>query len=262
MARKVWAHGNMAGWPVFARPGLSVEQLPPVHLVVVSHFHPDHWASVCARHVARLNPAVRFVGPGGAERRFRRAGVQGEDMVAGAVRRYGPVELTAVSCTHAQAAPQQVNFVLRWQGAGVYFGGDCTLSGHHHGCGREHDIDVALLPVGDARVCGCPQVMGPADALEAACRLGARYALPIHEGGLWPTLPPLYTSPGRARHFSRLCRRTPGAPQPVHLRRGEEAAFSVDDGTYLYGTRAVPGGRADRFGRLERLLRPWVGTPS
>ncbi len=246
-----WFLRNMAGWPVFKGPGLSVEQLPPVHLVAVSHFHPDHWAKVCARHVAKLNPDVWFLGPTGSERRFDRAGLRGEEMSAGAVRRFGDVEVTSVSCEHAQAAPKQVNFVFRWQGAGIYFGGDGKLGESHSRCSEDHDIDIALLPVGDARICGCPQVMGPKDAVEAGRRLKARYAVPIHEGGLWPTLPPLYTSRGRARHFTRLCDEDVDAPTPIHLRRGERASFTQDEALYLYGTEVVPGSRADRW----RVLR-------
>jgi L-ascorbate metabolism protein UlaG (beta-lactamase superfamily) len=248
-----WFIRNMAGWPVFARPGLKVEQLPPIHVVAVSHFHPDHWASACARHVARLNPDVQFVGPAGAERRFARAKVQGEDMPAGAVRRYGPVEITSVACDHAQSDAKQVNFVFRWNDAGVYFGGDAKLGDSFSRCGDEHSIDIALLPVGDARICGCKQVMGPEDALEAARRLKARYAVPIHEGGLWPSVPPLYTSRGRAARFERLCRHAIGGPRAVHIRRGEQASFTWEDALYLYGVKPVTGGLAQRFRLLDRL---------
>jgi L-ascorbate metabolism protein UlaG (beta-lactamase superfamily) len=246
-----WFIRNLAGWPVWKGPGLTVEQLPPVHLVAVSHFHPDHWAAVCARHVAKLNPTAWFVGPGGAERRFDRAGVNGEGMAAGAVRRFGDVEVTSVACAHAQRGPEQVNFVFRWRGSGVYFGGDSKLGPEFDACGHDHDVDVALLPVGDARICGCRQVMAPKDAVEAGRRLGARYAVPIHQGGLWPTLPPLYTSRGRARHFADLCAADVDAPVPVQLRRGGRATFTLDGALYLYGTEVVPGSRGDRW----RMLR-------
>lgn len=248
-----WFIRNMAGWPVWTAPGLKVEQLPAVHLVAVSHFHPDHWAAVCARHVARLNPQVEFVGPRGARRRFQKAGLTGHEMPAGTVRRFGPVDVSSVACDHAQRAPKQVNFVFESGGASIFFGGDGKLSDHQVRCGELHDIDVALLPVGDARICGCQQVMSPRDALLAGQRLGARYAIPIHEGGLWPTLPPLYTSSGRSRDFVKLARAAVGGPEPLHLQRGEEASFTWDDALYLYGTRPAPGGRADRWSILDRI---------
>jgi N-acyl-phosphatidylethanolamine-hydrolysing phospholipase D len=248
-----WFGRSLAGLPAFARPGLSIRQLPPVHLVAVSHFHPDHWAEDCARRIVAANPGVRFVGPGGAAERFERAGVEGEGMPAGAVRRFGPVDVTSVACEHAQAGPKQVNFVFRWSGAGVYFGGDCKLSPLLTRCGEDHDIDVALLPVGDARLCGCPQVMGPADAVEAGRRLGARYAVPIHEGGLWPTLPPIYTSRGRAADFVRRSQRAIDAPRAVHLRRGEEASFTLDEALYLHSVAPAPGGRAERLRFVRRF---------
>ncbi len=249
-----WFLRTVAGLPAFAAPGLSLKQLPPVDLVAVSHFHPDHWAAASASELARRNPGLRFVGPAGAEARFRRAGLQGEDMPAGSVRRFGPVDVTSVACEHAQAGPQQVNFVFRWQGRGVYFGGDSTLSEQTTRCGQEHDVDLALLPVGDARLCGCVQVMGPRDAVEAGRRLGARYSVPIHEGGLWPSLPPLYSSRGRASEFVQLSHRSRGAPQAIHLRRGERASFTVDESMYLYGKEIVRGGQADRFRWLDRLV--------
>lgn len=255
-----WFTRNAHGWPVWAMPGVDVDELGTVDLVVVSHFHPDHFAGPCARHVARNNPGVPFVGPGGAAARFARSRVTGEGFAAGESRAFGPVTLHAVACKHAEADPKQVNFVFEWSGGALYFGGDARLGPEFARCGEAFDVDVALLPVGGTRVCGCKLVMGPGDALQAAEALGARYAIPIHEGGLWPTLPPLYFNPGRARRFEQLARRS-GTVASVRLTRGQHAQFERLDGQ-LVATRVgwAPGAKRPLsqrvIGRMEPLLSP------
>ena len=67
-----------------------------------------------------------------------------------------------------------VGFLIWAEGKTVYFAGDTALTMDMELLGRRHDIDLALLPIGDNFT------MGPADAAEAARMLQAKRAVPMH----------------------------------------------------------------------------------
>ncbi len=186
--------------PCLRRPGLGVEALPPVDAVVVSHLHPDHWDAAA---VARLRPAPRVVlfPPGGLARAGRGAAGWRElapwnDVLVGEVRVF------AVPGPHTGPGPEEVNYVLDFPGFGrVFFGGDARYDAGvlHEVARRFAPFRVAMLPVSGTLVLGRRTVMGPREAEAAADLLRADFVVPIHEGGVWLSLPPLSLHPGRSR---------------------------------------------------------------
>ncbi len=258
-----WFNRNLAGWPALRRAGVPIDALPAVDLVAVSHFHPDHWSDHCARHLLRNNPAVPFVGPAGSSERFVRAGVAGSEMPAGAQRRIGELLVRSVECSHAQRGPRQVNYLFEYRGVSVYFGGDATWSGSFAAVGREHPVDIALLPVSGTRVCGCKVVMSPGDAVRAATALGARFSIPIHEGGEWLPLPPIVSTPGRATHFAKLSRQDEQAAPAVLVRRGHRATFEGQgEGLEVSALVRAPWAVESRRAVLARAVRRLRTAPA
>jgi L-ascorbate metabolism protein UlaG (beta-lactamase superfamily) len=109
----------------------------------------------------------------------------------------------------------------------VFFGGDARLDPDVLRRVKEGlaPIRVALLPVGGTRIFGRRTVMGPGDAERAADLLGAERVVPIHEGGIWLSVPPASLHRGRAHHLARAFDRRGEAGRVVVLREGESASF-------------------------------------
>ncbi|MBK7974070.1 MAG: MBL fold metallo-hydrolase [Deltaproteobacteria bacterium] len=220
--------------PVFAAPGVALEELPPIDLLLVSHLHADHFSLDAARAVRAANPRVVAVSCPGSGPTFARAGVPVTELAVGRTHELGPLAITAVRCRHTGPPPEEVNFVVRWEETTFFFGGDARLSDAFAEVGRTGRVDVAALPIGGTRIFGTRTTMDPADALTAARALGARFVIPIHEGMEWMPVPPASWHPGRTIDFERLCgaaRDDDGAggtsaPVAVRLARGERATFT------------------------------------
>lgn len=216
--------------PCLRRPGIPVEALPPVDAVLVSHLHPDHWD---AGAVARLRPSPRAVvfPPGG----LARAGGGGpgwtelppwNDVLVGEVRFF------AVPGPHTGPGPNEINYVMDFSGFGrVFFGGDARFDRAVLGevARRFAPVRLGMLPVGGTRVLGRRTVMSPAEAEAAADLLGAEVVIPIHEGGVWLSLPPLSLHPGRAADLRRRFERR-GEPDRVRV-LGEGEAWDWPEGS-------------------------------
>ena len=242
-----WFGRTMRGLPVFARPGVSLDDLPPVDLVLASHLHPDHFAH---RAVARFGE-VDVVGPPGAAARLtslRRARLW--DLAPWSERRCGPFVVVATPAEHTGPPPAEVNYVIEAEGLRVFFGGDARWSGAFDRVrDRLGPVDVALVPVGGTLIFGHRTTMDPWDAAQACRALGADLAIPIHEGGEWLPVPPASWHPGRRRHFARALRRLAPGCGPLVLDRGE----SVELGPVLRA-RSRPGSRGESV-ELGPVLR-------
>lgn len=228
-----WFGLSMNGIGVLRQPALGIDDLPPIDLVLASHLHGDHFEPAAVERLA--SPKTRIVGPVGTLRLCRHRGVDGallgrivelepwqEATVAGISLLAGPAE-------HTGPPPAELNYVADIGGWRVFFGGDAQLSAHHSEFGaRGGPIDVALVPVGGSLIWLSRTTMDPADAVQACARLGARWAIGIHEGGEWRALPPLSLHPGRRADFDRLLDVADGATKPVACGPGSSAIFSGD----------------------------------
>lgn len=222
-----WFGMHLRGLPCFRRPGRTPEALPPLAAVLVSHLHPDHFD---LRAIARLvPPPPRVVLPPGGRAALGGSAPPGsEELTPWQSTTIGAVEVTAMPGPHTGPRPDEVNFVLRFPGWGtLFFGGDARLDrplvaeiGRTFGPFR-----VALLPVGGSRILGVRTVMAPDDALAAADLLGAAHVVPLHEGGIWMSVPPLSLHPGRARHLAAAFAARGQAGRITVLVEGASATF-------------------------------------
>jgi L-ascorbate metabolism protein UlaG (beta-lactamase superfamily) len=202
--------------------------LRDLDLVLISHAHPDHfdpWSLAALRG----RPTVivpRGLGPAAREC------VAGEVIELGVGERAvaGEASVEAVEARHwmtpggPRAQPQGYLLDLG-RGSRVWFAGD---TGPFDGLGELRGrVDVALVPVWTWGPHLGPGHLGPRSAAEAVAAIGARVAVPIHWGTLYPRrlhrlLPGPLTEPGDrfAGHLSRV---GPGVDVRV-LRPGEAAS--------------------------------------
>lgn len=224
-----WFGWHLHGLPCLRRPGLRVEGVGATDVVLVSHLHPDHFDRGA---LDRLTPPPRLVVlPPGALGCLRPAPPPSyRELAPWDALTVGPATVTAVPGPHTWPPPEEINFVVQVPGWGrVFFGGDARFdeSVMQAIAGRFAPIRLALLPVGGTRILGRRTVMAPDDALRAATLLQAETVIPIHEGGVWVSVPPLSLHPGRARHLQRLVARAGSGPRVVVLREGESVSIAL-----------------------------------
>ena len=183
--------------PRVSPPGLSIDQLPRLDALLVTHAHADHLSfdslNVLPRDIPLYAPPVI------AKWLRRRGYTQAEDLAPGGSARIGNVDLFAAMATHRG---NRYGFD-RWRGdANMYlldggeetcfFAGDTALAPDTHqlvhgalGPGRRQ-LDVALLPIGYApwwkRTGFRRGHLTHDDALTLFERLGGRVFVPYHWG--------------------------------------------------------------------------------
>ena len=227
-----WYGRHLRGLPCRYMP-LPIEELPPISMILASHLHPDHFDVEAVARIARNETVI--IGPPGTAKRVRgRSSAEVVELKWWDEYDNGRVRVVATESHHSG---YELNFVVAGDGVSVFFGGDSRWSkafAHIAACGIE--VDVALLPMGGTRVLGRTIVMGPEDALRAATVLGASYLVPIHEGGIWWSVPPLSRHPGRPGRLRALAGAQEAGPHVVVIPPGRTVSFSLG--------RAP---RADRF---------------
>ncbi|MEB3327944.1 MAG: MBL fold metallo-hydrolase [Candidatus Sericytochromatia bacterium] len=175
-------------------PGLTLEALPPIDAVLISHNHYDHLdVPTLARLIARDHPRV-LAGLGTA-RLLARAGLdprQVTDLDWWQAQALGPVTITLTPAQHWSARSLTDrrrtlwgSFHLRAGPTSAYFAGDTGLGPHFATIrSRLGAPDLALLPIGAyaPRWLMRPQHLDPTEAVTAHRALGARQAVAMHWG--------------------------------------------------------------------------------
>jgi L-ascorbate metabolism protein UlaG (beta-lactamase superfamily) len=221
-----WFGPGMRGLPVFRKPGIPLDEVPPLDYIVATHLHPDHFDR---RSVQRLaHPKLEIVGTVGTADYCRSIpGVHVTDMLPWQRHKMGPFELLATPAEHTGPPPPEVNFVMELGPWRVFFGGDVRWSdAFRQVADRVGPIDIALLPIGGTLIFGHRTTMNPSDAVRACNLLRPRWAIPIHEGGEWLPVPPASWHPGRNRHFVRALRQSGLPVEPCVLKPGQTGLFS------------------------------------
>ncbi len=188
-------------------PGLPIEDLPPIDLVLVTHNHRDHldpWT------LSRLGPAPTYVAPIGNGALLRKSGASSvTELDWWQSFTFGDLEITLVPARHwSMRFPWDRNdalwggFVVRGPEGAVYHSGDTAFFDGFSEIGRRlGPIDWAMLPIGayEPRWFMEPQHMGPEEAVEAAHLVGARHLVAMHWGTFRLTDEPIAEPPIRAR---------------------------------------------------------------
>jgi N-acyl-phosphatidylethanolamine-hydrolysing phospholipase D len=220
----------------FTPPGLPVEHLPKIDLLLVSHNHYDH---LDARTIEALpnKHRMQVVVPLGLGRFFRQRGFRHvaeldwhHDV---AIDR---LKITCVPAIHRSARGLTdrnrtlwAGFILESPDSRIYFGGDTGYGPVFAETGRRYGpFDLALIGIG----CYAPRAAmhmnhaDPEEAVQIARDLGARRVMGMHWGTIIMTEEPPFEPPTRFRAAA------------------EAAGYSEDEAWLLHigETRALPVG--------------------
>lgn len=176
-------------------PAISLEQLPPVDLVLLSHYHGDHFDQLVE---ARLERSLPIATTPHAARKLRRHGFsrviplrtwQRLEVGKGDSR----LRLTALPGRHgpgllAKALPPVMGSLLEFAGAEggdgeyrIYISGDTLAIDELKEIPRRFpDIDLALLHLGGTRILGVLVTMDARQGVAALELIRPGTAIPIH----------------------------------------------------------------------------------
>ena len=162
---------------------VSWEQAPKADVVLVTHDHGDHVGdavAVCCRHGA-LCCAVFETAFALVERGLPQELIGAAPNIGGTVEVRG-ARITLTPALHTSGTGAPLGYVVRMPGGFTFYhSGDTALFSDMSLIGQEHELDLALLPIGDV------YTMNPAQAARAAGLLKPRAVAPMH----WGTFPPL-----------------------------------------------------------------------
>ena len=173
-------------------PGVRLEELPPIDIVLLSHNHYDHLDVPTLRVLAERG-RTEFLVPLKVRRVLGANGIGAvQELDWGQSASLGPITFTAVPATHFSARSLFDRNRTLWCGYAinaatglVLFAADTALSDHfeaiRNAVGRPR---VAFLPIGAylPRWMMEPVHMSPEDAVKAAGMLGADVNIAIHHG--------------------------------------------------------------------------------
>jgi L-ascorbate metabolism protein UlaG (beta-lactamase superfamily) len=168
-------------------PALKVRELPPIHLIVLSHAHFDHFDLRTLRH---FNSSTRVVTARATADLLRGTRLRDISELSWNETRIistdaGEIEITAVPVRHWGARIQKDDYrgyngyVLSRNNRHVLFGGDTAFTNTFTALRRFHGIDVAMMSIG----CYNPWIQShctPEEAVQMATDADARYIIPIH----------------------------------------------------------------------------------
>lgn len=181
-------------------PGVRLQDLPLVDLVLVSHDHHDHLDPPTLRALRRLGHRPAVLCPTGCERLIRRrSGLtdvrglrHGQTTLAAGLRvRFLPTVHGSGRWLHDQMRTPWGAYLVSGPRRQVYFAGDSAYGAHLAAAGAEFGpIDLALLPIGAyaPRWFMRHVHMNPAEAVRAHRDLHAAASVAIHHGTFQLTL--------------------------------------------------------------------------
>jgi L-ascorbate metabolism protein UlaG (beta-lactamase superfamily) len=186
-------------------PGIPLDKLPGVDVVLISHNHYDHLDETTILALAK-NPNIRFFVPLRLRDWFEDRGISNvEELDWWEGVTYKGVKIICMPAQHYSGrwmtdknTTLWCSWVIMGNGRRLYFGGD---SGYFRGFAeigkRFGPFDLALLPIGayEPRELMKPVHMNPADAIQAYVDLRAKKMLGIHWGTFKQTDEPLEEPP-------------------------------------------------------------------
>ncbi len=168
-------------------PALSVWQLPPIDVVLLSHAHMDHLDMPTLRRLPASTQAITaratadlFVGT--PMEKARELG-WGENTVVRT--KHGALTVQAFEVKHWGARWRRDSYrgyngyVLERHGRRIIFGGDTAMTDSFRSLRCHRPYELAIMPIGAYQPWVCSHCT-PEQSVRMANDAGARYVLPIH----------------------------------------------------------------------------------
>ncbi|PJZ25691.1 MBL fold metallo-hydrolase [Leptospira hartskeerlii] len=174
-------------------PGIQIEYLPPIDLVVISHNHYDHLDLETLKTINRkFSP--KFLVPLGDKELLQSEGISDiyEMDWWQTIKIEKKAEVTFAPTQHLSARgifdlnhSLWGSYMIRIGNRQVYFGGDAAYSSHYKEIKRRlGEPDISLLPIGAYEPRWFMRLvhMNPSDAIQAHMDLGSKLSIGIHFG--------------------------------------------------------------------------------
>ncbi len=184
------------------RPGLNIESLPSIDVVLVTHAHFDHLDRRSLRRVAADQPIVVPTGVGNLVHDLGFNIVH--ELAEWEQVQLGPLRVSLTPCHHwgARLLHDQHRgfggFVIEANGRSIFHCGDSAYFPGFEEIGKRFPIEVALLPIGAYDAPSRREVhMNPEEAVQAFLELRAQKLVPMHYGTFRLGFEPLDEPPAR-----------------------------------------------------------------
>ncbi len=169
----------------------SLDELPPIDVVVLSHDHYDHLCRSTMEALARTEvPIVTALGVGAHLERYGIAPARITELDWDeSIDAFG-LRITATPSQHFSGrsavdrnATLWASWVIQSERRKVFFSGDTGLTSQFEDIGRAHGpFDLVMLEVGAYNPSWGGIHLGPENALKAFAMLGGGTLLPVHWG--------------------------------------------------------------------------------
>jgi L-ascorbate metabolism protein UlaG (beta-lactamase superfamily) len=196
----------------FRHPGILIEELPQIDMVLLTHAHMDHLDRSSLRKIVRdqrkRHGQVPFaVVPVGVDDLVNDLGFAAvENLALWQSKVLAGIEVTRTPARHWGARFFRDTdrgfggYVLRSDSHSIYHSGDTAYFGGFKEIGRRLSPRVALLPIGAYHPDSFRTVhTSPEDALQGFVDLGSRWMIPMHYGTFRLSYEPMKEPPERLR---------------------------------------------------------------
>ncbi len=169
----------------------TLEELPPLDLVLLSHDHLDHLCRPTMKALARSRvPIVTALGVGAHLERYGFTPDRITELDWHESAEVGGLRLTATPAQHFSGrslgdrnATLWASWVIQSERRKVFFSGDTGLTPEFEATGKAHGpFDLVMLEIGAYHPSWGTIHLGPENALEAFRMLGGGTLLPVHWG--------------------------------------------------------------------------------
>ncbi|MDB4404681.1 MBL fold metallo-hydrolase [bacterium] len=195
----------------FVKPGLTIDDLPPIDFVLISHNHYDHLDLPTLRLLIVRNASTLFFVPMGNAALLRKHGITNvQELNWGQTAVYKGATIHALPSQHWSKRSLGDAHKALWASWAVtgeerrfYFAGDTGYFSGFEEIGRKlGPFDLAAVPIGayEPRAMMRESHMNPEEAVRAAADLQASTALGIHFGTFDLSDEPLDEPPRRFRN--------------------------------------------------------------